>query len=59
MQGAVWPSGCRCAALWGEAGADLLGVGGTQMVDKGLAVTLLHTNVEAVGDNLSCPPAVK
>lgn len=48
----------RCFA---DAGADLSRVGFPVTVhgDAGLAVTLLNTNVEAVGENLPCPPAVK
>lgn len=48
----------RCFA---DAGADLQRVGFPVTVhgDKGLAVTLLHTNVAAVGENLPCPSAVK
>ena len=48
----------RCFA---DAGADLTRVANAATLsgDKGLAVTLLNTNVEAVGENLACPPAVK
>jgi len=44
----------RCFA---DAGADLTRVGAAVAVqaDKGFAATLLHTNVEAVGENLPCP----
>ncbi len=31
----------------------------TVKADKGFAATLLNTNVEAVGENLPCPPAAK
>ncbi|MBA3941389.1 MAG: 1,4-beta-D-glucan glucohydrolase [Sphingopyxis sp.] len=48
----------RCFA---DAGANLTRVDYATSVhgDKGLAVTLLNTNVEAVGENLPCPPAAK
>lgn len=48
----------RCFA---EAGANLQRVDYALSVqaDKGFAATLLNTNVEAVGTNLPCPPAVK
>ena len=48
----------RCFA---DAGADLTRVGAAVAVqaDKGFAATLLHTNVEAVGENLPCPPRGK
>lgn len=46
----------RCFA---DAGADLAHVDSPVTIsgDKGLAVTLVNTNVEAVGENLACPPA--
>lgn len=48
----------RCFA---DAGANLRQVdyAATIQSDKGFAATLLNTNVEAVGENLPCPPAVK
>ena len=48
----------RCFA---DAGANLRQVdnAATVKADKGFAATLLNTNVEAVGENLPCPPAVK
>ena len=48
----------RCFA---DAGANLRQVDNavTVKADKGFAATLLHTNVEAVGENLPCPPAAK
>jgi len=48
----------RCFA---DAGANLQRVDYALSVqaDKGFAATLLNTNVEAVGQNLPCPPAVK
>ncbi|WP_374523742.1 glycoside hydrolase family 3 N-terminal domain-containing protein [Sphingopyxis sp.] len=48
----------RCFA---DAGADLTRVDAPVTIsgDKGLAVTLVNTNVEAVGENLACPPAAK
>ncbi|MBB6425061.1 glycoside hydrolase family 3 protein [Sphingopyxis sp. JAI128] len=48
----------RCFA---DAGANLRQVDNavTVKADKGFAATLLNTNVEAVGENLPCPPAVK
>lgn len=48
----------RCFA---DAGVDLVRVGASTAVqaDNGFAVTLLHTNVEAVGENLPCPPRGK
>ncbi|SBV33396.1 Beta-glucosidase [uncultured Sphingopyxis sp.] len=48
----------RCFA---DAGANLKQVDNavTVRADKGFAATLLHTNVEAVGENLACPPAAK
>ncbi|ALJ14167.1 1,4-beta-D-glucan glucohydrolase [Sphingopyxis macrogoltabida] len=48
----------RCFA---DAGADLTRVAHAVTLggDKGLAVTLLNANVEAVGENLPCPPAAK
>ncbi|MDK2760606.1 MAG: exo 1,3/1,4-beta-D-glucan glucohydrolase [Sphingopyxis sp.] len=48
----------RCFA---DAGANLRQVDYALTVqgDKGLAATLLNTNVEAVGENLPCPPAAK
>jgi beta-glucosidase len=46
----------RCFA---DAGADLAHVDSPVTItgDKRLAVTLVNTNVEAVGENLACPPA--
>ncbi|KGB56925.1 Beta-glucosidase precursor [Sphingopyxis sp. LC81] len=48
----------RCFA---DAGANLRQVDYAVSIqsDKGFAATLLNTNVEAVGENLPCPPAVK
>ena len=48
----------RCFA---DAGANLRQVDNavTVKADKGFAATLLNTNVEAVGENLPCPPAAK
>lgn len=48
----------RCFA---DAGANLRQVdyAATIRSDKGFAATLLNTNVEAVGENLPCPPASK
>ena len=48
----------RCFA---DAGANLKQVDNavTVRAGKGFAATLLHTNVEAVGENLACPPAAK
>ena len=48
----------RCFA---DAGANLRQVDNavTVQADKGFAATLLNTNVEAVGENLPCPPASK
>ena len=48
----------RCFA---DAGANLRQVDNAVTVnaDKGFAATLLNTNVEAVGENLPCPPAAK
>ena len=48
----------RCFA---DAGADLVRVGAsvTIQADKGFAATLLNANVEAVGENLPCPPRGK
>lgn len=48
----------RCFA---DAGANLRQVDNavTVKADKGFAATLLHTNVEAVGENLPCPSAAK
>ena len=48
----------RCFA---DAGADLTKVGYATTVhgDKGLALTLLSARIEAVGENLACPPTVK
>ncbi|WP_432767582.1 glycoside hydrolase family 3 N-terminal domain-containing protein [Sphingopyxis sp.] len=48
----------RCFA---DAGADLRRVdyAATITADNGFAATLLNTNVEAVGTNLPCPPAIK
>ncbi|KTE05352.1 glycoside hydrolase family 3 protein [Sphingopyxis sp. H115] len=48
----------RCFA---DAGGNLRQVDNavTVKADKGFAATLLNTNVEAVGENLPCPPAVK
>jgi beta-glucosidase len=48
----------RCFA---DAGANLQRVDYALSVqaDKGFAATLLNTNVEAVGQNLPCPPAAK
>ena len=48
----------RCFA---DAGANLRQVDNavTVQADRGFAATLLNTNVEAVGENLPCPPAVK
>jgi beta-glucosidase len=48
----------RCFA---DAGADLTRVDAPVTIsgDKGLAVTLVNTNVEAVGENLACPPRGK
>ncbi|WP_166941335.1 glycoside hydrolase family 3 protein [Sphingopyxis panaciterrae] len=48
----------RCFA---DAGADLtrLSYAATVTGDKGLTVTLLNTNVEAVGENLPCPSAAQ
>ena len=48
----------RCFA---DAGANLARVDYAVSVqgEKGLGVTLVNTNVQAVGDNLSCPPAVE
>jgi len=48
----------RCFA---DAGANLrqLDYALTVHGDKGFAATLLNTNVEAVGENLTCPPAAK
>ena len=48
----------RCFAT---AGADLTRVDAPVTIsgDKGLALTLVNTNVEAVGENLACPPAAK
>ena len=44
-----------------DAGADLTKVGYATTVhgDKGLALTLLSARIEAVGENLACPPTVK
>jgi beta-glucosidase len=43
------------------AGADLTRVDAPVTIsgDQGLALTLVNTNVEAVGENLACPPAAK
>ncbi|MGN6690198.1 MAG: putative glycoside hydrolase, partial [Sphingopyxis sp.] len=48
----------RCFA---DAGADLARVDTPVTIsgDKGLALTLVNTNVEAVGENLACPPVAK
>jgi beta-glucosidase len=48
----------RCFA---DAGANLKQVDNavTVKADAGFAATLLNTNVEAVGENLPCPPAAK
>ena len=48
----------RCFA---DAGANLRQVDYAASItsDKGFAATLLNTNVEAVGEKLPCPPAVK
>ncbi len=48
----------RCFA---DAGANLRQVDYAVSIagDKGLAATLLNTNVEAVGENLPCPPVAK
>ncbi|USI78422.1 glycoside hydrolase family 3 protein [Sphingopyxis sp. USTB-05] len=48
----------RCFA---DAGANLRQVDYAVSIqsDKGFAATLLNTNVESVGENLPCPPAVK
>ncbi|HWW56664.1 MAG TPA: glycoside hydrolase family 3 N-terminal domain-containing protein [Sphingopyxis sp.] len=48
----------RCFA---DAGANLRQVDYAVSIagDKGFAATLLNTNVEAVGENLPCPPAAK
>lgn len=48
----------RCFA---DAGANLRQVdyAATVQGDKGFAATLLNTNVEAVGENLPCPPKAK
>lgn len=48
----------RCFA---DAGANLRQIDYAASIqsDKGFAATLLNTNVEAVGENLPCPPAVK
>ncbi|KQZ71454.1 1,4-beta-D-glucan glucohydrolase [Sphingopyxis sp. Root214] len=48
----------RCFA---DAGANLRQVDYAVSIqsNKGFAATLLNTNVEAVGENLPCPPAVK
>ncbi len=48
----------RCFA---DAGANLKQVDYAASIagDKGFAATLLNTNVEAVGENLPCPPAAK
>ncbi|WP_327466834.1 glycoside hydrolase family 3 protein [Sphingopyxis sp.] len=48
----------RCFA---DAGANLqkLDYALSVTADKGFAATLLNTNVQAVGENLPCPPAVK
>ncbi|MDO9368661.1 MAG: glycoside hydrolase family 3 N-terminal domain-containing protein [Sphingopyxis sp.] len=48
----------RCFA---DAGANLRQVdyAATIQSDQGFAATLLNTNVEAVGENLPCPPALK
>ncbi|MBE1525569.1 beta-glucosidase [Sphingopyxis sp. OAS728] len=48
----------RCFA---DAGANLKQVDYAVSIagDKGFAATLLNTNVEAVGENLPCPPAAK
>jgi beta-glucosidase len=48
----------RCFA---DAGANLqkLDYALSVTADKGFAATLLHTNVQAVGENLPCPPKAK
>ncbi|MBL8650071.1 MAG: exo 1,3/1,4-beta-D-glucan glucohydrolase [Sphingopyxis sp.] len=48
----------RCFA---DAGANLtkLDYALSVSADKGFAATLLHTNVQAVGENLPCPPKAK
>ncbi|HJS12449.1 glycoside hydrolase family 3 protein [Sphingopyxis sp.] len=48
----------RCFA---DAGANLRQVDYAVSIqsDKGFAATLLNTNVEAIGENLPCPPVVK
>jgi len=48
----------RCFA---DAGANLtkLDYALSLSADKGFAATLLHTNIQAVGENLPCPPRVK
>ncbi len=48
----------RCFA---DAGANLtkLDYALSLSADKGFAATLLHTNVQAVGENLPCPPKAK
>jgi beta-glucosidase len=48
----------RCFA---DAGANLRQVDNAMTIQagKGFAATLLNTNVEAVGENLPCPPTVK